>query len=221
MKDRWKHVQATVIGILAISVICGAALAREKIDAEASPVAASADVPPWVRRGMPGPGHAALASLAGTWRVQMGVYAALGRSADAAPITSDDLITRRQWVAGGRYLEDTTQGTLAESRYWRRGWLGYDNMVARYEWVTIDETNAGMMYYASRPGSGPRTDIDLLGTFVDQGVAGEAFVGKTVPMRTVIRIEGRDRHVIELYFTPPGSKEALATRMVYTRASPP
>jgi hypothetical protein len=150
----------------------------------------------------------------------MGIYATLGRSADAPPITSDDIVTRRQWVAGGRYLEDTTEGTLAKSHYWRRGWLGYDNMAARYEWVTIDETNAGMMRYVSSTGSGPQTRIDLFGTFVDQGVAGEAFVGKTVPMRTLIRIESPDRHVIELYFTPPGKAEALATRAVYTRTGP-
>jgi len=220
MKIRWKRVPSVAIGIAALAMALGAAQAQDRMAASASSAAASTDMPPWVRRGLPGPGHAALASLAGTWRVQMGVYATLGRSADAPPITSEDLVTRRQWVAGGRYLEDTTEGTLAKSRYWRRGWLGYDNMIARYEWITIDEANAGMMYYASRSGSGPGTDIDLLGTFVDQGVAGEAFVGKTVSMRTAIRIEGRDRHVIELYFTPPGSKEALATRAVYTRTAP-
>jgi len=220
VKICWKRVRATAIGIAALGLALGSAQAQDKQNAGAPSVAASTDMPAWVRRGLPGPGHAALAPLAGTWRVQMGVYATLGRSADAPPITSDDLVTRRQWVAGGRYLEDTTEGTLAQSRYWRRGWLGYDNMAARYEWVTIDETNAGMMRYVSRTGSGPQTRIDLFGTFVDQGVAGEAFVGKTVPMRTLIRIEGPDRHVIELYFTPPGRKEALATRAVYTRTGP-
>ena len=212
--------RAALIGIAALGMALGATQAQIKESATAPSTAASTDMPPWVRRGLPGPGHAAIAPLAGTWRVQMGIYATLGRSADAPPITSDDIVTRRQWVAGGRYLEDTTEGTLAAFHYWRRGWLGYDNMAARYEWVTIDETNAGMMRYVSRTGSGPRTRIDLFGTFVDQGVAGEAFVGKTVPMRTVIRIEGPDRHVIELYFTPPGRKEALATRAVYTRTAP-
>lgn len=143
-----------------------------------------------------------------------------GRRADAPPLTSDDLVTHRQWVAGGRFLEDTTEGTIGKSRYWRHGWLGYDNMAARYEWVTIDETSAGMMQYASRSGLGSRTRIDLFGSFVDQGLAGEAVVGMTVPMRTEIRIEGQDRHVMELYFTPPGHKEVLATRAVYSRTAP-
>jgi len=35
--------------------------------------------------------------------------------------------------------------------------------------------------------------------------------------RTVIRIEGNDRNVSELYFTPLGGKEQLALRLVYTR----
>ena len=38
-----------------------------------------------------------------------------------------------------------------------------------------------------------------------------------VGQRTVIRIESDDRHVFELYFTPPGGKEQLALRTVYTR----
>lgn len=212
--------RATVISVVAIGMMLGVTHAQDKEIGTAPSLAVSADLPPWLRRGLPGRGHATLAPLAGTWRVQMGVYATLGRSADAPPITSDDLVTRRQWVAGGRYLEDTTEGTLDKSRYWRRGWLGYDNMAARYEWVTIDEANAGMMRYVSLTGSGPQIRLDLFGTFVDQGVAGEAFVGKTIPMRTVIRIEGQDRHVIELYFTRPGHKEALATRAVYTRTAP-
>jgi hypothetical protein len=47
--------------------------------------------------------------------------------------------------------------------------------------------------------------------------AGEAAVGKRVPMRTEIRIDDNDHHTIDLYFTPPGKSEVLATRAVYTR----
>src|SRR4029453_13599579 len=45
----------------------------------------------------------------------------------------------------------------------------------------------------------------------------ERTVGKPVVQRTVFRIESNDRHVSELYFTPPGGKEQLALRIVYTR----
>jgi hypothetical protein len=185
--------------------------------ASPAPVAAQMDMPAWMRRGQPGPGHAALEPLIGTWRVQMSIYAALGRSPHEPPIVSDDVICRRDWVAGGRYIEDTTQGTVAAAPYWRRGWLGYSNMDDRYEWVTIDAVNTTIMRYAGTPGSGDETPISMSGVFTDQGVAGESTVGKPVGMRALIKIESNDRHIFELYFTPPGKPEVLATRGIYTR----
>lgn len=111
-----------------------------------------------------------------------------------------------------------TEGTMGDSPYWRKGWLGYSNMDRRHEWITIDAVNSSMMYYAGKPGSTSASPIIMTGVFTDQGVAGEASVGKSVDMRTVIKIESPDRHVIELYFTRPGKQEILAQRAIYTRA---
>ena len=130
---------------------------------------------------------------------------------------TEDLVSRKQWLAGGRYIEDTMEGTLNGSPVWRRGWLGYSTMDDRYEWVTIDPVNTTMMYYEGAPRSGGQRPIVMSGSFTDQGVAGEDTVGRRVAMRTVITIESNDRHVFELYFTRPGQREALATRAVYTR----
>jgi hypothetical protein len=177
-------------------------------------------MPDWKRRGIPGAGHAALKPLIGTWRVQMSFYATFGRSPEAPPIVADGLICTRTWVAGGRYIEDLTQGTIGGTeKYWRKGWLGYSIMDQRYEWVTIDMVNTTMMAYVGKPGSGGQMPIDMSGIFTDQGVAGEQSVGKPVGMRTVIKIENNDRHIFELYFTPPGKPEVLASRAIYTRIS--
>jgi hypothetical protein len=48
---------------------------------------APADMPPWMRRGLPAAGHAALAPLVGKWRVRLSIHATFGRSPDAPPIT--------------------------------------------------------------------------------------------------------------------------------------
>jgi hypothetical protein len=90
-------------------------------------------------------------------------------------------------------------------------------MDGRYEWVTIDSLNTTMMIYLGKPGSGGQMPIDMTGVFTDQGVVDDQTVGKPVGQRTVIRIENNNRHVFELYFTPPGKKEFLADRTVYTR----
>jgi hypothetical protein len=140
----------------------------------------------------------------------------MGRSPDAPPLVSNDIRTNRAWTANHYYVEDTTEGTVAGQPYFRKGWLGYSNIDRRYEWVTIAPL-VPMMFYLGKPGSGEKMPIEVTGTFTDQGVVSENSVGKSVVQRTVFRIESADRHVSELYFTPPGGKEQLAMRLVYTR----
>jgi Protein of unknown function (DUF1579) len=202
-------VRASVVAVLvaALSGLTPTRSAAEKADVP--------DLPAFARRGLPGPGHAALAPLVGIWRVENSIYIAIGTPGQ--PVVSDQIICRREWVAGGRFLRDVTEGTIGGGPYWREGLLGYSNMDQRYEWVTADGFNANMMIYLGDKGSGARQPIVMSGVFTDQGVVGEQAAGKEVGMRTVISIESRDRHVFELYVTPPGAREFLADRKVYTR----
>jgi hypothetical protein len=71
------------------------------------------DMPIFLQRGMPGPGHARLEPLAGTFRVETSVYMVIGTPTE--PAVSTDIMCRREWVAGGRFLHDVTEGTLAGS----------------------------------------------------------------------------------------------------------
>jgi hypothetical protein len=202
------------IGALAFSATSSAEAQTRPVKATASP---QSEMPKWLSRGLPGQGHAVLTPLVGTWHVQMSFYGTLGRRADQPPLVTEDLISRKQWVAGERYIEDTMEGTLGGAPVWRKGWLGYSIMDGRYEWVTIDPVNTTMMRFEGVPNSAGQVPISMSGIFTDQGVAGEETVGKSVGMRTVIKIESNDRHVFELYFTRPGQQETLATRGVYTR----
>ena len=213
------------IWLVVVAILCGVAdsgsVSAQRGGNRSAPAAAPTPtpMPGWMRRGLPGPGHAALAPLVGTWRVRMGYYGTLGRDPNDPPLVAD-LDCRREWVAGGRYLEDRMEGNAEGAPVWRRGWLGYSTMDRRYEWVTIDSVNSTMMRYEGVPGSGDRRPISMTGVFTDQGVAGPDTVGRPVAMRTVINIESNDRHVIELYFTRPGRREVLATRAIYTRVGP-
>jgi hypothetical protein len=175
-------------------------------------------VPPFITRGLPGPGHDAMKVLVGKWRVSISLYMALG-SPDH-PVTSNDIITSRQWIDDGRFLHDTTTGTIGGMPYWRQGILGYDNMASSYQWVTVDNVNASMMFYQSAPGSGPHLPINMVGTFLDQGVLGEAYAGKTIGQRTEIIVKSPGEHVFNIYFTPPGEPERIVDHNVYTSEQP-
>ncbi len=81
----------------------------------ASPsVARAQEVPPPLRRSMPGAGHAVLQALVGTWRVEHSIYLSVGTR--DRPAVFNDIICRREWVAGGRFLQDVTEGTMAAAR---------------------------------------------------------------------------------------------------------
>lgn len=183
--------------------------------AEGKSATSAPAVPAYAERGLPGPGHKMLEPLAGKWRVEKELYVAGGTR--EKPLRSREITSHREWLADGRFLRDETEGRIAGSRYWRLGLLGYSTMDQCYEWVTIDALNSNMMIYRGAPGSGPHLPITVAGTFTDQGIISEDTAGKSVKQRVVIRIESADRHVIELYFQPPGRDELLADRSVYTR----
>jgi Protein of unknown function (DUF1579) len=172
-------------------------------------------VPPFVKRGLPGPFHEVLKSLEGEWLVEKRIYIAIGTR--DKPAVSSNMVSRRQWVGGGKHLLDITEGSIGASPYYRLGVLGFSNMDHRYEWSTFDGLNSNRMIYRSAPSARPSRTITLTGGFTDQGLLGEETVSKTIAMRTVIQIEDDDRHLIELYFTPPDRPEILIDRSIYTR----
>jgi hypothetical protein len=171
--------------------------------------------PPFVQRAQPGAGQAALQPLVGRWKVEKALFVAVGTP--DKPAKSVEMTTERVWIADGRFLQDVTRGEIGGQKYFRTGFLGYNNMDRCFEWVTADAFTPIMMIYRGKAGAGPTFPASLEGSFTDLGVTGEQNVGKRVPMRTVIRIENNDRHVFEIYFTPPGETEVLADRMVFTR----
>ena len=179
---------------------------------------ASQQQPALVRNGQPGEMHKRLDALVGEWNVEKTLFIAGGTP--EKPIVSSGMVSRREWIAetGNRHLRDVTQGTLAGNPYYRLGILSYSTVDKRYEWNTVDATNTMMMTYkGAKDSANANGDIVMSGEFTDQGIFGDSSVGTTIGQRTVIKIESPNRHVLELYFTPPGEKERLVDRSIYTR----
>jgi len=165
-----------------------------------------------IERTSPGAGQEALQPLVGKWRVTKSSFWVTGTPEH--PVISEAMTTERQWIADGRFLDDTTTGSMGGRPYFRTGMLGYNPMDKRYEWTTADNQTPIMMTYYGAVGSALAQPIKMSGQFTDLGVAGEKNVGKNIPMRTEIKITNNDRHTFELYVTPPGEPERLVDRMV-------
>jgi Protein of unknown function (DUF1579) len=185
---------------------------------QAGPQAGALNQPAMVRNGQPGEMHKRLGALVGEWNVNMTFYIAGGTT--EKPIVASGLICRREWIpeTGNRHLRDVMEGTFGGNSYYRLGILSYSTMDKRYEWNTVDVINTMMMTYkGAKDSASPNGDIVMSGEFTDQGVLGDSYAGKTIGQRTVIKIESPDRHVFDVYFTPPGETERLAARWIYTR----
>ncbi|WP_329411061.1 DUF1579 domain-containing protein [Nocardia vinacea] len=107
--------------------------------------------------------------------------------------------------------------TFGGKPYYRLGTLGYSPTDDRYEWSTVDSVTPMMMTYKGTKASGSAAGIEVAGEFTDPGVLGLQFIGKTIPMRTVIKLESADRVTMELYFAPPGEAERIADWVILTR----
>lgn len=190
----------------AISVIAGTSVIHAQ--------SADLNMDALVKRTSPGLGQAQLKPLLGRWQVVKTNYL-LGPG--GKPVTSERMTTERVMIGDGRFVSDVTTGLLGGRPYFRTGLLGYNNIAKRYEWVTADNITPLLMSYQGRDGTEPGARVDMLGSFADPGVMGESNVGKSVAMRTEIRIIDADHHEIDLYFTPAGQPEKLVDKMVYTR----
>ncbi|WP_433174045.1 DUF1579 family protein [Actinoallomurus sp. CA-150999] len=163
----------------------------------------------------PGPYQRALDPLVGTWKAVKTNYILGG----GTPIVSHDITVTTHWITktGGRFLEEQTQGTLGGNHYYRLGILGFSNIDHRYEWTTFDSVTPTAMTYRGNPVTAIPSVLSIPGEFTDPGVLGPEYLGKTIPMRTVITIGRHGHHTFDLYFTPPGQHERLVDRVVYTQ----
>ncbi|MET7330323.1 DUF1579 family protein [Nonomuraea sp. NPDC005650] len=207
------RLSAAVVSTAAVLILTGApsASAAAPITARTAQVrSAPADAL------APGPFHRRLDPLVGTWKAVKYNYLLGG---GGKPLVSRDITVTTRWIAktGGRFLEERTEGTLGGNPYYRLGVLGFSTIDRRYEWTTFDSVTPTAMTYRG-PALAKRTNrLSLPGTFTDPGVLGPEYVGKTIPMRTVITIRSNEKHTFDLYFTPPGQSERLVDRVVYTR----
>jgi hypothetical protein len=213
-------IKSGVIDLLLFILLCANFISAQTNQPKAAaPTPGEKNLPAVFKNGLRNEMHARLDVLTGDWNVEQETYY-LGKKLEK-PLRSNNMTCRREWIEGPgekRFLRDETTGKYGDSAYYRLGILGYSTMDRRYEWNTIDGMNANMMTYKGKPGSAsPTGEISMEGEFTDQGILGDAYVGKSIFQRTVIRIETPDRHVFDIYFRPPGEKEILIVHGIYTR----
>ncbi|WP_159837670.1 DUF1579 family protein [Nocardia sp. CY41] len=204
---------ALPVALLALATLVGCS-ADASDDHEHHDVASSTAIP--VRPEQRDAGHRRLDQLVGEWQGDKSTFVAGGTAENP---TKREIVSRWEWIAetGNNFLREEAEDIHGSSAYYRLGLLGFGPTDNRYEWTTVDSVTPMTMSYKGAKGSGGDVDIVMAGEFTDPGVLGPQFVGKNIPMRTLIRLESADRVVMEIYFAPPGEAERIADRVVLTR----
>lgn len=175
----------------------------------AAPAAAQDHIPASARLAMPGENHAKLDPLIGDWQVEMRVFPGPG----AEPIVSDELTATREWILGGRYVEEMLTGTFAGNPSARLAIIGYNNLEDRFELASFDTFEPGFMVYH---GAATGDTVSVEGTSIEAGF-GPTPTGRHRDIRFDLTIED-DRSVQRIYVQYPGEDEFLFVEQIFTPA---
>jgi hypothetical protein len=159
-----------------------------------------------------GRGHElrSLLPLEGSWSIE-GKW----KGSDGKPLRANG-ISENRWILGGRYLQcDASAEGPAGERAESRIILGYDPRNAHYFALILDNQNS---YYLQPTG----TYSAASRSFILSGKERDEASGLAVTYRVLVRLEGSNRYVVELFFDTGGPAPVSWFEVVYTRreASP-
>jgi len=187
--------------IRTMSVVTGMLIAGAIIaPASAKPLAWSAQV---VGARGPGPEHARLTALSGTWDVELTFWFQPGSSA----VVSKGVSTIRP-LFDGSFIEEKIEGSLRGAPFTTLSWTGYNTGTHQYEATRIASTNTIQIPEAGAWDEATRR-FELKGSYV--------MAGETWRQRTVIEPTSATTMVVTSYLSFGTVPEWKALEIHYTR----
>jgi len=154
--------------------------------------------------GTPGAAHKALEPLIGNWSAEVKSW-----MAPDTPPTVNKATAKAIWVMNGRFVQEEFNGEFMGKPFRGMSLTGYDNMKQKYNSVWIDDMHT-TMFTSEGAGDDGNKVITLEGKF-DCPMTGQ----KDTPMKQVLRIISRDRHVLEMFDPTKGNAKTM--EITYTR----
>lgn len=158
-----------------------------------------------MQRTMPGPQHAALAKMAGTWDAMVKSW----MSPDAPPMESKG-VCEEVMVMGGRYLQQNFHGEMMGQSFEGVGYTGYDNVTQKYIGYWMDNMSTGFMTTTGTP------TADGKG-FVFTGVMSDPMTNSVLPSEQHVSFPDDNHMHFEIWAPGPGGKNMKWLEIDYTR----
>ena len=177
---------------------------------DTGPQAAKKMLDEYAKAATPGKFHELLKPLVGTFAATA-TYAADPGAAGAGTLTSQGTSTNAL-ILGERFLQQDYVGRLGDREFHGLTIIGYDNVTAGYEAVSCDEASTTLFTM-----DGSASDDGKTITF--SGQAGDPASGRVQSFRRVLRIEGQDRHVLEMFEPDAAGQLRKTVTVTYERVA--
>ena len=155
--------------------------------------------------GTPGTAHKALEPLVGTWTTEVKCW----MGPDAPPTVTKGT-SKSSWVMNGRFVQEEFNGEFMGKRFKGMSLTGYDNTKGKYNNVWVDDMHTSM--FTSEGSAEGEPNVITLNGKMDCPITGD----KDVPMKQVLRIVSRDKHIFEMH-DPRQGANSKTMEITYTR----
>jgi len=159
----------------------------------------------WMKYATPGPHHAHLKQLEGTWDTNVKMWMQPGAPPEVSTGTSEAKL-----ILGGRYVLATFKGTYMEKPFEGLSITGYDNAKKEYVSLWIDTMGTGFML------STGKCDQDGK-VFTANAEMFDPVTNKIAKSKGITKIIDKDKHVDEMFMIGPDGKEVKTMEITYTR----
>jgi len=185
--------------LCALAVSVGGAQADDKMTPDDAMMKAA------MERIMPGPPHAALAKMAGTWDANVKAW----MSPDQPPMESKG-VCEESMIMGGRYLQQTFHGEMMGQPFEGMGYTGYDNVTQKYIGFWMDGMSTAWMTSTGTASADGKT-------FTFTGDMSDAMTNRVLPNKQVVSFPDDNHMHFELWAPGPDGKDMKWIEIAYTR----
>lgn len=157
-----------------------------------------------VKAATPGEAHKKLSSMAGTWNTKVTMWMQPG----APPQVSTGTSTNK-WVLGGRWMQETFDGTFMGKPFHGVGYTGYDNVKEQYVGTWMDTASTAVMT------SMGKAEDDKTYSFTS--TIDDPLTKKPMDMKTKVTVTDKNHHTMEMWGPAPDGTQFKMMEITYTR----
>jgi len=153
--------------------------------------------------GTPGPAHQVLKQLVGSWKAEVKCW----MDPSAPPAVSAGT-SKANLVFGGRFLEEEFHGEMMGRPFTGKTLMGFDNTKQTYNSVWFCDTQTSLVISEGKADSANK--VITLECHVSCPGTGQ----KDMPMKSIYRILGPDKHTFEMF---DSTRNVRTMEITYTR----